>query len=62
MQFKFKNPQRSEHAVLADKVYAALETGNIGTARVIATEYADRFPEQAAALVRAVVKDYGVKL
>jgi len=62
MQLTFKSKARDEHAVLADKVYAAMETGNTATARTLIREYADRFADKAAALRSAIVKDYGVRL
>lgn len=59
MQFKVK---RSEHHEFADKVYAAMETGNTNTARTLMKVYKDEYPEKAAKLAQAIIKDYGVSL
>ena len=62
MLLKFANKGRSEHDVIADKVSAALETGNAGQARMVLAEYKDKYPEHAARLRASCIAEYGVSL
>lgn len=56
------NNQRSKHSVFADKVYAAMETGNTAQARTLVHEYEAEYPEAAKLLRAKLVKEYGVRL
>lgn len=53
---------QDEHDVFRDKVYAAMETGNAGRARLLLGEYEDMHPEKAQALRADVLAGYGTAL
>lgn len=53
---------RSEHDVFADKVFAALETGNTAQARTLMQEYREHHTDEANRLQAAITKGYGVRL
>lgn len=53
---------QNEHNAVADKVYAAMETGNHSQARTVLTEYRALYPVEAEALRSNVIAAYGVAL
>lgn len=53
---------QNEHNLVADKVYAAMETGNHSQARTVLTEYRELHPERAENLRADVIAAYGVAL
>lgn len=59
---QLKTVQRDEHDEFKDRVYACLETGNIGQARTLLGEYADSFPEHAERLRAECIAAYGTAL
>lgn len=61
MEFKFKGQQTDKDRI-SDMVYAAMETGNQGQARLVLAEHRETFPEEVAAIRRDVQRDYGVRL
>lgn len=61
MDFKFKDI-RSEHDIISDKVYAAMETGNSGQARTVLADYQESFPAETQSIRSDVQRDYGIRL
>lgn len=61
MQFNFQD-NRSDLDVLHDKIYAAMETGNTGAARIVVAEHQDSFPSEIAIIISQVQTDYGIRL
>ncbi len=63
MKFGFnRQVTRSDKDILSDKIYAAMETGNAGSARKILADHIKAFPKEVAAIQVDVMKDYGVRL
>lgn len=56
---QLKRNTQTEHEKLRDSVYAALETGNQGRARLLMREYAGVSPDEARTLKAELIKDYG---
>lgn len=54
--------ERTEEAIISDKVYAAMETGNAGWARTVLTEYREVHEEEAERIRLDVLKDFGINL
>ena len=61
-KLEFAKTVRDAADVQADKVYAALETGNTAAARLALKELSDSYPITAARLTVEVRKEYGVVL
>ena len=61
-ELKFARKVRSTEDVLADKVFAALETGNQAEARLGYKVLSETYPEYAYRLSVEVRKEYGVVL
>lgn len=59
---QIKKAQQSEQDQLADRVYAAMETGNTGQARTLLNEYREFYPEHSEALRTDVIAAYGIAL
>lgn len=62
MKLVFKQKKQSKHNALADRVYAAIETGNLGRARTLIEEYKDKYPNKATKLQAKIVRDTGIFL
>ena len=59
---ELKVTEQSPEDFFADKVYAAMETGNTGRARCMMIELRETHPELYATLRAGVIKEYGVSL
>ena len=57
-----QNSFQSDKDLIANKVQAAMETGNPSRAREVLAEYSDTFPQECLALRQEVQKDYGIRL
>jgi hypothetical protein len=60
MKLVFKQKKQNKHNALADRVYAAIETGNLGQARTLLEEYKAEYPNKAKKLQAVLVREYGV--
>lgn len=61
-KLEFKKAVREPQDVMADAVYAALETGNQAGARTALKVLSDEYPITAARLAVEVRKEYGAVL
>lgn len=59
---QLKSTARDEHDEFKDKVFACMETGNVGQARTLLQEYADQYPDHADRLRDDVIAGYGQAL
>lgn len=59
---QFKRAHQTDAEKIADRVFAAMETGNHGQARTVLQEYAEVDPAAANMLRTQVTKEYGVVL
>lgn len=57
-----KSTKQSERDALLDRIYAAMETGNVNQARTLLTEYRDVNAEDAEAIRTSVIADYGIAI
>lgn len=57
-----RKANQTDQEKLADRVFAAMETGNQGQARTLLTEYRELYPDAAEALRADVIASYGVAL
>lgn len=63
MEFAFKKSEQSPADVLSDRVYAAMETGNAGAARVALAEASAELTLEAVPKLRtAILAEYGIRL
>lgn len=61
-KLQFQKKARDPKDIHAYNVYAAMETGNTGAARLALKEYSEKFPISAARLASEVRREYGVSL
>lgn len=59
---ELKATEQSQENFFADKVFAAMETGNTGRARCMMIELREVNPELYSTLRASVIKEYGVSL
>lgn len=59
---QLKSAQQSEHDKIADRITAAMETGNHGQARTLLRELKDIEPAVAERLRLDVLAEYGMSL
>lgn len=57
-----QNSFQSDKDLIANKVQAAMETGNPNRAREVLAEYSGTFRQACLALRQEVQKDYGIRL
>lgn len=62
MSLQLKQSERSDYALISDKVSAAMETGNAAQARLVLKENEESFPTEVARIRREVQADYGTRL
>ena len=57
-----RNSFQSDKDLIANKVQAAMETGNPNRAREVLAEYSDTFPQECLSIRQEVSADYRVNL
>ena len=62
MTFNFKRREQNDYERILDAVYASMETGNAGNARLVLAEHAETFPTEVELVRKSVLKDYGISL
>lgn len=61
MQFEFADATEAMHKDVRRRVLACMETGNFDQAATVLDEYADAWPQEAAALRVDLIASYGLR-